>query len=171
MHTSASLRVPCTYLMAWCWLLPVRKPKLESVNSRSNISAPTRLMLWPTTRSITTGIPSFRILEEPSFGMRAHCSRFETKGERLELVMFHLCPAGCQCGSPNKMSVINEHIVSTPGKTLLLSESSYPRANIVLLLVSIRQSIRFSTLSIVKGETSAFLASSDLLRRSCSLIR
>lgn len=40
----------------------------------------------------------------------------------------------------------------------------------IFLLVSIRQFLPCSTLSIVKGETRAFLASSALLIRSFSLI-
>jgi hypothetical protein len=40
----------------------------------------------------------------------------------------------------------------------------------IFLLVSIRELIPISTLSMVNGESSAFLASSDLLMRSCSLI-
>jgi hypothetical protein len=55
--------------MAWCWLLPSRKPKLEAVKSGSKISSSTLCILVPTIRSITTGIPSFRFLEVPGFGI------------------------------------------------------------------------------------------------------
>ena len=50
------------------------------------------------------------------------------------------------------------------------SERSYPKANRIFLLVSIRQLIPFSILSTVNEEIPAILASSALLIRSFSLI-
>ena len=60
--------------------------------------------------------------------------------------------------------------VWSSGNILPFSERLYPRAKISFLWVSIRQFLPFSTLSIDKGETPAFLASSALLMRSFSLI-
>lgn len=53
---------------------------------------------------------------------------------------------------------------------MTLSERLYPSARIIFLFVSIRQFIPFSILSIVNGDTPAFLANSALLIRSSSLI-
>ena len=56
------------------------------------------------------------------------------------------------------------------GNILPLSESLYPRAKIIFLLVSIRQGFPCSILPMVRDDTSAFLASSALLIKSPSLI-
>jgi hypothetical protein len=66
-------RILCrAYPMARCWLLPLRNPKWDAVKPGSNISSNTHAVFRLTIRSITTEIPSLRILEVvPSFGMSA----------------------------------------------------------------------------------------------------